>query len=276
MSYIVSRASVGIAFFAAIFFLLYILLRKKLHKNGYRTTRWTTLSLFCVFFISVLLIHFLYQGSENIEVNVENSDYNATVYINDEPQPVDTDYVYFHGVNDGSEVHAEWLFPWGKMKSVTDQVRYRSTLSKLFDKPQSIWLIPEADPQLKKQLTNFFNAFAKQCIQSTREDDPDLAPFVSGEINDICKDVSDNDHEKLVETGIAFDTSWPISSDDHPSFGITAYFKYEVNGETEAHYGDFFLVYDKTKKSWSIESESSGGTDSEDFKDNPDAVITKF
>jgi hypothetical protein len=161
------------------------------------------------------------------------------------------------------------------MKSDIDQVEYRSAFSKLLDKPQTIWLDPEADPQLKKQLTNFFNAFAIRCIQSTRADDPDLAPFVSGEINNICADASDNDHEKLVETGIAFNLSWPTFFDDYFSFRLTAYFKYEVNGKTEAHYGDFYLIYDKTKKRWFIDSESDDAK-SEDFKDNPKAVITKF
>jgi hypothetical protein len=283
-----SIAGIGTAFCVAIFYIIQMWLRRKLHRNGYCTTGWTKLTLFCVLLISVLggVIHYTNTNtgtetetskythtvaSEDISINLSLKDYDAKIYINDKPVDTNTtdDYLVITA-NVGSKVHTEWTFPWGKMKSDTQQVKEGS---------ESMEFQPKADPQLRKQLINFFNEFAKQCIQSKIEDNRDeQVTLVSGSVDYTCWDVSYDKNEKLIETGIDFKNSKPeieepAFSDPYLMFMLKAYFRYEVNGETETHHGGFRLVYDETKKSWSIKNEK---IDWGEYKGNSEAVITEF
>jgi hypothetical protein len=47
---------------------------------------------------------------------------------------------------------------------------------------------------------------------------------------------------------------------------LYAYFKYEVNGETQTRNDGFRLVYDETKKSWFIDSISVHEGDSKEIQ----------
>jgi hypothetical protein len=213
--------------------------------------------------------------SEDITLDVTPENYDGTIYINNKPIDAATsdklkDYPVLN-IDVGSKVHAEWTFPWGKMKSDTQQVEEGS---------DSMEFQAKADPQLRKKLIDFFNKFAKQCIRERQKDtdDPDLGKFVSGYLNYTCEDVSIEHNEKLIETGIDFKNSRPeietlAFSDPYLIFMLYAYFKYEVDGVTQTHHGGFRLVYDETKKSWSIESEN---VHQGEFEDNPEAIITKF
>jgi hypothetical protein len=48
--------------------------------------------------------------------------------------------------------------------------------------PEYMQLYPEEDPQLQKQLTNFLNEFAKQCVQAKLKNNPNLVTLVTGDI----------------------------------------------------------------------------------------------
>lgn len=268
-------------YFVAIFFIIYMFLRGRLLRSGYRTTVWTILSLLCAVFISVIgvLDHFTNTtGTEiskytetvsgkDIIVNLTPENYDATIYIND--KPIDTtDHLGSDDIDVGSKVHVEWTFPWGKMKSEPQTVEAETQVMKFEAK---------VDPQLKKELTDFFNEFAQQCVKARQEADPYLVTLVSGDVGYMCEDPLENElNEKLIETGIDFESSTPVIHESFLSdpilvFGLRAYFKCEVNGETQTHSGYFRLVYHEKIKSWSIKNKAidSGGF-------GPETVITKF
>jgi hypothetical protein len=99
----------------------------------------------------------------------------------------------------------------------------------------------------------------------------------------MCKHSSFfDDNDKLIETGIDFKNSKPefyssfLLHDYVLVFKLSDYIKYDTDRETETLDGRLRLVYDKTKKSWSIGNGSTDLLDQGEYENNPDVVITKF
>ncbi|MXQ55294.1 DUF4145 domain-containing protein [Shimazuella alba] len=291
-AFIWSIYGVGFAFGVAMtLFIIYIWRRARLNRSGHRKIGYT-------FWIGVFLIGSLgllieedvikttsYKdidftlfpqddvttGSETMKnFNVYDSFYDdSTLYIDN--KIIDTTNISWN-IDVGSKIYAEWTFPWGGMKSDTQHVE-----------TEYMQLYPKADPQLQKQLTNFLNEFAKQCVQAKLKNNPNIVTLVSGDIDDMCKNASFfDDNEKLIETGIDFKNSKPefyssfLFNDYVLVFKLSAYIKYDTDGETETLDGSLRLIYNKTKKNWSVEHWSTDLLDQGEYENNPDVVITKF
>jgi hypothetical protein len=290
---------IGLAFVIAIFFIRYIRRRRRLNKRGHHMIGYTFWCGVCLFGVLGLLIqsqviktassqdsyYSLYSQDDATENTGTPSDsiyfdlyddyyedYHSIFYINN--KLIDfPEYSVSRDIKIGSKIRAEWTFPWGKMKSDTQQVEERSEHMEFY---------PKADPQLQKQLTDFFNKFANQCVQAKRENNSDIVTLVSGDIGYMCEDVSFLDHnEKLSETGIDFKNSKPelyesIFNDSKLVFKLSAYITYETDRETQTLNGSLRLVYDKTKKSWFIDNWSTDLLDQGEFGENPEVITTKF
>jgi hypothetical protein len=299
---------IGLAFVIAIFFIRYIRRRGRLNRRGHHIIGYTFWCGVCLFGVLGLLIQsqviktsssddiyfHLYPVSDDEKTDTGNiktvssdsiyfdlyedfyddyyDEYHSIFYIDN--KLIDfPEYSVSRDIKIGSKIRAEWTFPWGKMKSDTQQVK---------EETEYMGIYPKTDPVLRKQLTDFFNKFANQCVQAKRENNSGLVTLVSGDIGYMCEDVSFLDHnEKLSETGIDFKNSKPelyesIFNGSKLVFKLSAYITYETDRETETLDGSLRLVYDKTKKSWSIDNWSTDLLDQGEYENNPDVVITKF
>lgn len=259
-----------------IIIVLYMIFRFEMLQERQNTTILTILLSFFVIAIGFVgMIFHISNSSEglqqyittvpgkNIIVDLNDLEDYATVYVND--QPIDTkEYLGNQEIKIGSKVHVEWDFPWGKMKSEPQEVDHDTRVMKF---------MPQIDEELKKELTDFFNEFAKQCVKARRVGDPHIVTLVSEDIGYMC---TDEKEQELIETGIDFESSGPkifetFRNDPVLIFGLRAYFRCAIDGETQTHSGYFRLIYHEKLKSWSIKNR---GIDGGQF--GPETVRTKF
>lgn len=174
------------------------------------------------------------------------------------------------------QIYAEWTYPWGTVRSDIREVTIKS------DKINKVVLTPTLKGEIRKQLTDLFNTFAKQYVESQRKKDRSVITVISDNYTILVPGDDQTFEGELIRTAIDFRKSYVYYGNPNKIYLYAS--KTLTRKVTFGHYKPdkteqssslrYELVYNPQSKKWLIEDSN---IDTGDYsEDNPDAVITNF
>ena len=178
------------------------------------------------------------------------------------------------------KIYGEWTYPWGTLRSDTKEIELNAL------RENKVNLIPVLKGDIRKELTDAINTFAKQYIEAQRKKDSSVIKVKTDNLNVRVPDEDQTFEGELIQTAIDFKRSYvdDMESEDriYLSASITYTEKltseYSTGEEEEMEYeGQFELIYDQKSKKWLIDGKGPSFSIGVDYSEkNPDAVITKY
>lgn len=173
-------------------------------------------------------------------------------------------------------IYAEWTYPWGTVRSDSEEVLLKKMELK------RVILTPAIRGKLRKQLTDLFNTYAKQYVEAQKKKDGSVITVTTNDYSIFVPSDDETFQGELVQTAIDFSESYVDSVNPERIFlcaSITYTYeitsRYHQTGKREKYSTEkYTLIYDRSSKKWLIKDSRS---DSGDFSENnPEAVITKY
>ena len=143
-------------------------------------------------------------------------------------------------------------------------------------------LTPAIRGELRKQLTDLFNTYAKQYVEAQKKKDGSVITVTTNDYSIFVPSDDETFQGELVQTAIDFSESY-VDNDNPERIFLCASFtytyeitsRYHQTGKQEKYSTEkYTLIYDRSSKKWLIKDSRN---DSGDFSENnPEAVITKY
>lgn len=178
------------------------------------------------------------------------------------------------------KVYGEWTYPWGTVRSDTKEIKLDPV------RLDKVNLIPTLKGDIRKELTDVINTFAKQYIEAQKKKDDSVIKVKTDNFNVRVPYEDETFEGELIQTAIDFKESYVDYEEPEKKIRLYASITYTEKlisegstseEERKVYEGQFELVYDQKSKKWLINNKTPSFLSDVDYSEsNPDAVITKF